>query len=274
MKLLVISDLHLSRKPWQVRKALSMGKNYDAVLIPGDMTNDGTPAQFALLNQCIADILPNAPVLAVAGNHDFPVTPLPEVPGGICNVMSLQEWLLRRQPLLCHLDESGAYAVAIGNVEILGLHCVSHGRKFQFGTQLEWLTGHLLHSDAQWHILLCHAPVRLHSPANNTAPYLSRDKELQRILDRQGCCLFLSGHTHISMESPVACVEYDKQHHNLYINSGSIRPTTLLDDTGKANGTTAQGNVVELELTGQGWAVRVIGMRDGQTLLTCPATEL
>lgn len=69
-RLLVLTDLHLSRKPWQVRKALSMGSSYDAVLIPGDMTNDGTPPQFDLLHQCITDILPNTPVLAVAGNHD------------------------------------------------------------------------------------------------------------------------------------------------------------------------------------------------------------
>lgn len=274
MKFLVMSDLHLSRKPWQVRKALAMGRGYDAVLIPGDMTNDGTPPQFNLLYQCIVEILPNTPVLAVAGNHDFPVAPEPKTQDGICDYKTLQEWLLHRQPLPYQLDESGAYAVSIGYTEILGLNCVGHGRKFQFGTQLEWLAEHLLHSDAKWHIFLCHAPLRLHSPAGNTAPYLSRDKELQNILDRQGHCIFLSGHTHISMESPAACVEYDKRHHNLYVNSGSIRPTTLLDDARKQNGATAQGNVVELELMAHGWAVRAIEMRDGQTLLTYPAPEL
>ena len=41
-RFLVMTDLHLSNKPWQVRKALSMGRDYDAVLITGDMTNDGT----------------------------------------------------------------------------------------------------------------------------------------------------------------------------------------------------------------------------------------
>ena len=44
-RFLVMTDLHLSSKPWQVRKALLMAKDYDAVLISGDMTNDGTQEQ-------------------------------------------------------------------------------------------------------------------------------------------------------------------------------------------------------------------------------------
>lgn len=88
-----------SRKPWQVRKALSLGESYDAVLIPGDMTNDGMPSQFDLLRECVADILPDTPVLAVAGNHDFPVALLPETQDGICDYRAMQEWLLQRQQL-------------------------------------------------------------------------------------------------------------------------------------------------------------------------------
>ncbi len=70
MKIIAMSDLHLSKKPWQVRKALSMAR--DAVLLVGDLVNDGTPEQFELMHQCISEVLPNTPVLAVAGNHDFP----------------------------------------------------------------------------------------------------------------------------------------------------------------------------------------------------------
>ena len=42
-----MSDLHLSKKPWQVRKALKMGENAHMVLLVGDLTNDGTPEQLA-----------------------------------------------------------------------------------------------------------------------------------------------------------------------------------------------------------------------------------
>ena len=63
MRLMVMSDLHLSKKPWQVRKALKMGA--DAVLLVGDLTNDGTPEQMELMRQCIKEVLPDTPVLAV-----------------------------------------------------------------------------------------------------------------------------------------------------------------------------------------------------------------
>lgn len=42
MRILAMSDLHLSKKPWQVRKALRMGSNADLVLLAGDLVNDGT----------------------------------------------------------------------------------------------------------------------------------------------------------------------------------------------------------------------------------------
>ena len=64
MKCIVMSDLHLSKKPWQVRGALKMGENADLVLLVGDLTNDGTPEQMALMHQCIAEVLPETPVLA------------------------------------------------------------------------------------------------------------------------------------------------------------------------------------------------------------------
>lgn len=268
LNILAMSDLHLSRKPWQVRKALKQARHAELLLLAGDLTNDGTPAQFTLLAQCIAELLPDTPVLAVAGNHDFPAAPIPEVQWGICNAMLLQEWLLRRQPYPYQLDASGAYWLRIGDTEVIGLNCVSHWREFQFGGQLAWLEDHLHRSDAHRHVMLCHAPLRLHSPAGNAAPYLRQDKEIQRMLDKRGHCIFLSGHTHISMESPVMCVEHDKERQNLYINAGSIRPTVLLDSAGRHHGATAQGNAVELVLKERECTVRVIGLRDAPTLRT------
>ncbi|MGN0399101.1 MAG: metallophosphoesterase, partial [Blautia sp.] len=72
MRLMVMSDLHLSKKPWQVRCALRMGADADAVLLVGDLTNDGTLEQMELMHQCIKEVLPDTPVLAVTGNHDYP----------------------------------------------------------------------------------------------------------------------------------------------------------------------------------------------------------
>lgn len=269
MRFLVMSDLHLSKKPFQVRKALEMGKGADAVLLAGDLTNDGTPEQMAVIHQCIAEILPETPVFAVAGNHDYPHQPSPMIREGICDYPALQDWLLLRQPHPCTLDDSGAWVVRIGAVEVIGLNCVWHWRRFKFkdGAQLGWLERHLDNSDARWHIVMCHAPLLAHNPKrSDTRPYLSRDEQLQRIIDGHRNIIFISGHTHVSMESPIDCVEYDQARGNIYINDGSIRPTTLLTPAGLPEGEPADGNLVELLVEGDRISVTGISMNTGQPL--------
>ena len=244
-----MSDLHLSKKPWQVRKALKMGEDADAVLLVGDLTNDGTHEQISLMQQSIAEVLPDTPVLAVAGNHDYPHFPSPMIREGYCDFEALQDWLLARHPYPCVMDESGAWTIQIGDVEIIGLNCIWHWRRFKFkdGAQLNWLEKHLKISDIRWHIILCHAPLLAHNPKrSDTKPYLSRDEKLQSIIDDNKNIIYISGHTHVSMKSTVNCVEYDEAHHNLYINDGSIRPTTKLTADGLPEAEPADGNVVEL----------------------------
>lgn len=267
MKLLVMSDLHLSKKPWQVRRALETGKGADAVLLAGDLTNDGTPAQMALMQQCIREVLPDTPVFAAAGNHDYPHQPSPMIRQGICDYEALQDWLLNRQPHPYILDDSGAWAVRMGEVAVIGLNCVWHWRRFKFkdGAQLRWLEEHLATSDAHWHIILCHAPLLAHNPKrSDTKPYLSRDEMLQSIVDAHKNIIFISGHTHVSMESPTGCVQQDGQ--NLYINDGSIRPTTLLTAQGLPEAEPADGNAMELLIGENGITVTGISTKTGQII--------
>ena len=158
----------------------------------------------------------------------------------------------------------------MGEIEIIGLNCVSHWRRFKFpyGAQLSWLERHLDTSDARWHILLCHAPLMAHNPKrSDTKPYLSRDEQLQRIMDAHGNILFISGHTHISMESPVNCVEHDEARNIIYLNDGSIRPTTLLTADGYPGEKAADGNVVELLMDENRIKITAISTRTGQPIL-------
>ena len=269
MKFIVMSDLHLSKKPWQVRKALNMGKGADAVLLAGDLTNDGTPEQLQLMQQCIAECLPDTPVLAVTGNHDCPHQPSPMIRRGICDFPALQDWLLGRQPYPFCLDDSGAWAVRMGDIEVIGLNCVWHWRRFKFqdGAQLDWLQNQLNASDAPWHIILCHAPLLAHNPKrSDTKPYLSRDEKLQSIIDAHRNIIFISGHTHVSMENMFGCVEYDRARNNYYINDGSVRPTTLLDDQGRAVGNPAEGNVVEIDFYDDRPEITGISVETGRPL--------
>ena len=269
MKFIVMSDLHLSKKPWQVRSALKMGENAEMVLLVGDLTNDGTPEQMALMYQCIAEVLPETPVLAVTGNHDYPHQPSPMIREGICDYPALQDWLLSRQPYPYHLDDSGAWTVRVNDIEIIGLNSAWHWRRFKFpeGAQLKWLEQHLVSSNAKWHIILCHAPLLAHNPKrSDTKPYLSRDEHLQRIIDAHKNIIFISGHTHVSMESPVGCVECDILRNNIYINDGSIRPTTLLTEEGLPEAEPADGNVVELLIGENQTTVTGIYMKTGQRI--------
>lgn len=266
MKIVAMSDLHLSKKPWQVRRALAMARDADLVLLVGDLVNDGTPEQFERMRKCISEVLPDTPVLAVAGNHDYPRWPSPMIREGICDYPALQDWLLARQKYPYILDDSGAYAVPVGDMEVIGINCAWHWRRFKFadGAQLRWLEDRLNSSDVGWHILLCHAPLLAHNPKRSDhKPYLSRDGQLQRIMDAHRNIIFISGHTHISMESG-GCVEHDVARNNIYINDGSIRPTTVLKEDGKAVPESGDGNLVELEFNEDQITVTGVSLRTGQ----------
>ena len=270
-RFLVMTDLHLSSKPWQVRKALSMGKDYDAVLITGDMANDGTQEQLELFWQCVAEVIPDVPVFTVTGNHDYPRYPLPQIPYGICNYPALQQRLLDRAKGMgidYQQDISGAFVATMGDTEIIGLNAATHWRRFKFpeNAQLEWLMFHLLESKARRHIILCHAPLRLHHPypPENGECYLSRDSVLQRIIDVERTeVIFLSGHTHYSMNCREGCVEMAERNH-LYINAGSIRPTALKPDEPLQPECWTEGNVVELVIGEARTIVTGISMKSGQ----------
>lgn len=272
-RFLVMTDLHLSSKPWQVRKALSMARGYDAVLITGDMTNDGTQEQLELFWQCVTEVIPQVPVFAVTGNHDYPRYPLPQIPDGICDYPTLQQKLLERAEgmgISYRQDDSGAYVAAMGDTEIIGLNAATHWRRFKFpdNALLEWLTVHLQESKAKRHIILCHAPLRLHHPypPENGECYLSRDSVLQRIIDAERTeVIFLSGHTHYSMNCREGCVEMDG-HGHLYINAGSIRPTALKPDEPLQPECWTEGNVVELLIGENQTMVTGISMKTGRRI--------
>lgn len=271
-RFLVMSDLHLSSKPWQVRRTLAMGRGYDGVLIAGDLTNDGTPDQLQAVWSHITELLPDTPVFAVAGNHDYPVRPLPQVVSGICSCPILLERLLERNQRLgwdCTADSTGAYAAKNGDLEIIGLHAVSHFRRFLFpgGRQLDWLERHLSDPSGARRIVLCHAPLFAHRPCPRPKdqPYLNRDKALQRILDAQSNVIFLSGHTHLSLNCRRGCAEQDIRG-NVYFNAGSIRPTTLMQDEPLQPRSWALGNTAALELFEDCAEFRGISMEDGRFL--------
>lgn len=265
LRILLMSDLHLSTKSERARRALRRGRDADCVLLAGDMTNDGTPEQFESLRRCIEEELPGVPVLAVAGNHDYPRRPLPLVESGVNSYLSLQAWLLeraRKLGLCCEAAENSAYSARIGDVEILGLNAVTHWRKFMFpgGSQLDWLEERLKTSAAVRKLVLCHAPLLAHNPqrTEGSMPYLSRDRRLQEIMDGASHAVFVSGHTHISVNEIRGCV--DTIGSNVFINDSSVVATTMHTQEAPGDREWVEGAVLHLTLSDSAMELRAQSM--------------
>ena len=254
LRLCLMSDLHMTRKPWRLRNAIRMGSVYDAILFAGDITNDGLPEQFERVKAIIEEEAPDTPVIVVCGNHDFPPRPLPEAYDGVSNYYLFQHWLLERAARMgveVHEDASGAFLSRIGDVQIIGLNAVSHWRRFVFheGRQLDFLERQLSAEWDRYTIVMCHAPLRAHRPAKEgEAPYLSRDSRLQAIIDDAQNVIFHSGHTHVTLNEGAGCVEFDRERGNVYLNDGSICTTTFREQEPLADDAWLAGAVAELSI--------------------------
>ena len=253
MKIGLISDLHLHRKTHTVVKALECVRDIDLLLIAGDLVDKGTEEQYVLLAQCIQNTLPNIPILSVSGNHDNPQK-------DDKNYRKFEMYLNARctDMEIIH-DNSGAFMVNIDDyTDLYGLNPLYHQKLFSFperGQQLAFLETKLPESTKKRHIIMCHAPLVAHNPQRSIGmqPYFSKEQDtrLQDIVNKCGNIIFVSGHTHIT-----PTVEFDKTHNNVYINDGSICPTTVKG----GNGDTRQGNVTGLELLSDKLNIKIYGI--------------
>ena len=233
----ILTDLHLASKPWMVRRALKAAEG-DIILLLGDSTNDGLSEQFNQFQGCIAETVSNKSVFCVPGNHDVThLKKIDDADDGLANYAFFQRNLLAmhgNHNLNVEFDENSlAYTVEVDDLDLIALQCVGSGRQFRFpeGRQLDWLERHLEERiDAQWHIMLCHAPLLAHNPKRNSGtPYLDKNKRLQEIVDRYGKIIFLSGHTHMSPNGLKGNGQYDGKHQNIYLDCGSVVPTDTTD---------------------------------------------
>lgn len=259
ISLCVMSDLHLTNHPGKIRRAMEMAAHSDFLLLAGDLVNDGLPEQFGMLWQCIQDTLPGIPVIPVAGNHDYPMYPIPQIKSEISCYPSFQDHLMQRAKeygVRWNQDTSGAYTVQTGSLKIIGLNAATHWRKLtlQRDRQLHYLEYQLTtRTNGELGIILCHAPLLAHNPQrkpDKSQPYLTKDKDLQKILDAQENFIFLSGHTHLSPNIPTGCVDYESNGSRLYINTGSIRPTDVKTDEPLVPADWKDGAVLHLKISG------------------------
>lgn len=263
----LMSDLHLSRKHGMIHSALRLASS--VILMPGDLINDGYAEQFEGLRHCIEESASDKLILSVTGNHDQLLHPDMATINNYAGYYKFQKYLFQRSKKMgysVYEDASGAYLVQIGEIEVIGLQCVSNYRKFVFpeSAQLKWPDRHLDHDDtAQWHIILCHAPLIAHNPhRKDGAPYLSRDAELQQIVDSHKNIIFLSGHTHDSPNMKQGNVEYQAEKQILYIDAGSVTPTELSGEPLQPS-EWKDGVITELTLYSEMIEIRTKSIRTG-----------
>jgi len=252
MRIAVMSDIHLFRKTDRIRCALKAAENPDILLIAGDLADRAQKEQYDLLSICIRDCLDNVPVYSVMGNHDNPAR---------------DDTAFRAFEQSIHaeydIDDSGAfYSRIIGDIDIIGLNPVYHQKMFFFperGRQLHFLESMLAKSDAKHHIVMCHPPLIAHNPQRSIemAPYITKEQDarLQSIIDNSQNVIFVSGHTHMA---PV--IEVDDLRNNIYINDGSICPTTTKDPEKP----TQQGNITILNIDESRMHICIKGIYTGK----------
>lgn len=254
-QLSILTDLHLASKPWKVKQALRSAAS-DVVLLLGDSTNDGFPAQFEALDACIAETVPDKILLPVIGNHDV-IHPKFKDGDGCEEYAAFQDRRLRYAQTMgfdvCRDPDSLAWATRFGKLDIIGLQCVISGRKFLFPEerQLDWLENRLdAQKDARWRLILCHAPLLAHNPNRNEGqPYLDKNRRLQVIVDQAEDILFLSGHTHVSPNVTKGSAEWDVGRNNLYLNCGSVVDTATEGDNGLMAADWKDGCIIELSIS-------------------------
>lgn len=251
----ILTDLHLASRPWKIKQALRATES-STVMLLGDSTNDGRSEQFEAFMACITETIPEKTIFPVPGNHDVLRASCPDGTDGCRNYAGFQRLLLTRAEQngyrVALAPDNRAYSVQLGSLDVIGLQCVTTGRRFMFpeGLQLDWLEEHLSTTPAAWHIILCHAPMLKHNPNRNDGPpYMDGNKRLQEILDRTGRIIFLSGHTHVSPNVLTGNGEYSEEYQNIYLDCGSVVATDTSGETGLMSPDWKDGCKTELVVT-------------------------
>lgn len=263
----LLSDLHLSRKTGRVMRALNKAFQSGCVLIAGDLVNYGKPEQLELFVECVKRTSSeNAPLFSVCGNHDFPIDGFDETQ---FNYWNLQKSFLDRNKALgfnIEEHESGCWSAVNEHLHIFGWKCVDESRNFFFGKkegQLKWLSEKLgKNKDKKYQIVCSHAPLIAHNPQRKPdgQPYFDSDTKLQRIIDSHENIIFVSGHTHFSPNNLQGNVDYDEQRNNIYIDDGSVCPTTYKSDEDYVPKEWTDGVIAELAIYENGVEINYCGI--------------
>lgn len=232
-----ISDLHITPKlrgntAAKRRAAWRWILNNEAsfCLIAGDITNGSAEEEFSIAQAGLTSVVKKTPVLVAYGNHDY----IPNNQGAAPSPESrkaFSDWI--RQNAAKHgviyqqSDEALYYACKVCGVQILCLDCAINYPSAAAGEeQLKWLDERLSESDGdRFRIVMSHFPLNSYIPglAGRRKKSFVRDSlKQQKILEKHKNILFISGHTHYSLDSDSPSVLFDSENRIAYMNTASV----------------------------------------------------
>lgn len=213
LQFVVLSDLHLNGQPERhtavertLRTAAAQAPGA-YLIVNGDLTDTGTPDQFAEYNALIAASPFAGRTLATLGNHDvrgprwpeWDNTPLAD-PRHFHTVAApfYTDYLAG----LASVDRQGlSLAMTVGPIAVILLNTekgLKDSAEFSPAT-LQWLAGTLAHAAAQQRpaLIFCHQPLRnTHWRSNFGGGVGLQDAALKTILRTYPNTVFISGHIH------------------------------------------------------------------------------
>lgn len=232
--LLQISDVHLEREPGpadeRLAEAVAMvdasGLAVAAVLVTGDLSEDGSPASYRRLRaqlDPLADRL-GAPLIALPGNHD--------------DVATLRAEILDGAPADRVVELDGLRVVTLDST-VAGVH---HGELAD--DQLDWLADALAVRSPRGTLLALH-----HPPIPSVHPVLDRlalrePERLAATIARTDVRLVVCGHAHAVATATIAGVP-------VWSGPALEATTDVLPPAGRARSLRGRGGLSRIDLFGE-----------------------
>ncbi len=213
-RIVVLSDLHVSRHNWAAEEAIlqdvNSWKDVGLVAVTGDVCRRfGTAAELSLARQLLATL--KKPLAVVAGNHDYIYSDWPDSAGNKVKA-SEQERAAKLGRFSAALAPGGLYyarrmgrylLVFLSTDDLTSRHLTQISK-----AQLSWFRGILAGNKKSPTIVFFHGPL-LGTLANynsevNTGGFVAQpaDEIKDIILNNKQIVLWVSGHTHTSAANP------------------------------------------------------------------------
>lgn len=228
IRIAIISDLHTVQKGKSKRilsEAFSSITEHEAdiVLSAGDNVNGGQSGEYETLQASISEHLGGIPFYAALGNHDYFANDDHSIASDKARKRFFEDIL--RKTHLIDVYKNGTYSICFQGIHIIFLDCINNNKNFRFEEETEkWLESELEKSrEEHIHIIVNHLPLAIHNlgRGKRNVQFMAGNNKLQKLIDCYDNIIYISGHTHYSLNSIYPSVEWD-ENGNIYINASSV----------------------------------------------------